>query len=172
MSETSVNRSIYYGRVSLCEASLFIIAGISVERITAIVKLFQYTSIVTSSRVPRILVVIYAVCALVASKKFWDEGFLFPFVSTSIFICFSISIICHATIYKIMHRHRLQIHSQIQALVDTNARTSMASLWKVVFLNSALNPLLYSLRLHAIRLAVLQTIRWLVSREWVIKYCH
>ena len=194
--------------ISLCATSLFIIAGISVDRLVAIVKPLQYPSIVTSSRVTRILVVIWAVCALEVSTQFWDRRIFFALIPTNIFICLIISIICHATMYKIMRRHRLQIHSQIQAFEDTNTRTSMASLRKsafnafvvfivlvicyfpylvvstvdiignvvditlglllsstVVFLNSALNPLLYCWRIREIRLAMLQTFRRLVSRE-------
>ena len=111
--------------------------------------------------------------------------------------------------YKITHRHRLQIHSQIQAFDDRNARNiRIMSLRKsavnayvlfivlvicycpilvvnivyfidkpgelklefllsttVVFLNSALNPLLYCWRIREIRLAVLRTFRKLLSRE-------
>ena len=194
--------------ISLCATSLIIIAGISIDRLIAIVKPLQYPSIVTSSRVTRILVVIWAVCALEVSTQFWDRRNFFALIPTNIFICLIISIICHATMYKIMRRHRLQIHSQIQAFEDTNTRTSMASLRKsafnafvvfivlvicyfpylvvstvdiignvvditlglllsstVVFLNSALNPLLYCWRIREIRLAMLQTFRRLVSRE-------
>ena len=192
----------------LCGVSLFIIAGISIDRLIAIVKPLQYPSIVTSSRVTRILVVIWAVCALVVSTQFWGGRISFPLISTNIFICFVISIICHATIYKIMRRHRLQIQAHIQAFEDTNTRTSMASLRKsafnafvvfivlvicyfpylvvstidiidnvgeltlrsllsstALFLNSALNPLLYCWRIREIRLAMLQTFRRLASRE-------
>ena len=117
----------------LCGVSLFIIAGISVDRLIAIVKPLQYPSIVTSSRVTRILVVIWAVCALVVSTQFWDRRISFALISTNIFICFVISIICHATIYKIMRRHRLQIQAHIQTFEDTNTRTSMASLRKSAF---------------------------------------
>ena len=194
--------------ISLCATSLFIIAGISIDRLIAIVKPLQYPSIVTSSRVTRILVLIWAVCALEVSTQFWDRRIFSALIPTNIFICLIISIICHATMYKIMRRHRLQIHSQIQAFEDTNTRTSMASLRKsafnafvvfivlvicyfpylvvstvdiignvvditlglllsstVVFLNSALNPLLYCWRIREIRLAMLQTFRRLVSRE-------
>ena len=192
----------------LCGVSLFMITGISIDRLIAIVKPLQYPSIVTSSRVTRILVVIWAVCALVVSTQFWHRRIFVALIPTNIFICLIISIICHATIYKIMQRHRLQIHSQIQAFEDTNTRTGMASLRKsafnafvvfivlvicyfpylvvstidiidnvgdltprsllsstALFLNSALNPLLYFWRIREIRLATLQTFRGLVSRE-------
>ena len=119
--------------ITLCAASLCIIAAISLDRLIAIVKPLQYPSIVTSSRVTRILVVIWAVCALVVSTQFWDSRIFFALIPTNIFICLIISIICHATIYKIMRRHRLQIHSQIQAFEDTNTRNRMASLRKSAF---------------------------------------
>ena len=194
--------------ISLCATSLFIITGISVDRLIAIVKPPQYPSIVTTSRVIRILVVIWEVCALGAITLFWGTPTLFALIPTGIFICFIISMIRHATMYKIMRRHRLQIHSQIQAFEHTNTRTSLASLRKsafntcvvfivlvifyfphlvvyivyfigkagdldlgfllsstVVFLNSALNPLLYCWRIREIRLAMVQTFHRLVSRE-------
>ena len=203
-----LNEATFAIALSLCGVSLFIIAGISVDRLIAIVKPLQYPSIVTSSRVTCIHVVIWAVCVLAASTRLWDVRLLFALISTSIFLCLCISIICHATMYKIMRRHRLQIQAQIQAIDDTKARTSMASLRKsafnafvvfivlvicycpyvvvcivhfigkagdlrlgfllsgtVVFLNSALNPLLYCWRIGEIRLAVLQMLRRLVSRE-------
>ena len=179
----------------------------SLEGVIAIVKPLQYPGIVTSSRVTRILLAILAVSALTACTKFWDNQVLYASISSSVFICLSIPIICHATVYKIMRRHRLQIHSQIQAFEENTRRTSMPSLRKsafnafvvfivlvicyfpylvvrtvyfigkagdlklyfllsptMVFLNSALNPLLYCWRVREIRLAVLQKWRRLFSR--------
>ena len=194
--------------LSLSGTSLLIMTGISIDRLIAIVKPLQYPSIVTSSRVTRILVAIWAVSPLAASTQFWDKQVLFALILTCIFVCLCICIVCHATMYKIMCRHRLQIQSQIQAFEENTTRTRMASLRKsafnafvvfivlvicyfphlvaytvyyprkgdypkllsllsptVVFLNSALNPLLYCWRIREIRLAVLQKLRRLFSRE-------
>ncbi|XP_029185866.1 histamine H2 receptor-like [Acropora millepora] len=193
----------------LCGISLAMMTGISIDRLIGIYKPLQYPSIVTSSRVTRILVAIWTVAILAASSRFWEKRVLFVSICSSIFISLSISIICHATMYKIMRRHRLQIHSQIQAFDDRNARNiRIISLRKsafnacvffivlvicycpylvvsifyvngkvgelelglllsstVVFLNSALNPLLYCWRIREIRLAVLRTFRKIVWRE-------
>ena len=151
---------------------------------------------------------IWIVSILAASSEFWDKRFVFASTCSSVFTCLSISIICYATMYKIMRRHRLQIHSQIQAFDDRNARNIIISLRKsafnayvlfivlmicycpylvvsivyfngktgelnrgfflsttAVFLNSALNPLLYCWRIREIRHAVLRTFRNIVSRE-------
>ena len=196
----------------LCGVSLAMTTGISIDRLIAIHKPSQYPSIVTSSRVTRTLVAIWTVAILAASSGFWEKRALFAFLCSSIFICLSISVICYATMYKIMRRHRLQIHSQIQAFDDRNARNIIISLRKsafnayvlfivlmicycpylvvsivyfigkagelnlgiflsttAVFLNSALNPLLYCWRIREIRLAVLRTFRNIVSREWDTK---
>ncbi|XP_067024696.1 histamine H2 receptor-like [Acropora muricata] len=193
----------------LCGVSLALMTGISIDRLIAIHKPLQYPNIVTSSRVTRIIVAIWIVSILAASSEFWEERVLFASLCSYILICLSISIICHATMYKIMRRHRLEIHSQIRAFDDRNARTiRIISLRKsvfnayvlfivliicycpylvvsivyfigkaselklgrllsstVVFLNSALNPLLYCWRIREIRLAVLRTFRKIVSRE-------
>ena len=192
----------------LCGVSLAMTTGISIDRLIAIHKQSQYPSIVTSSRVTRILVAIWIVSILAANSEFWETRVLFGSVCSCVCICLSISFICYATMYKIMRRHRLQIHSQIQAFDDRNARNIIISLRKsalnayvlfivlmicycpylvisivyfigkaselklgyflpvtMVFLNSALNPLLYFWRIREIRLAVLRTLRKLVSRE-------
>ena len=107
----------------LCGVSLAIMTGISIDRLIAIHKPLEYPSIVTSSRVTRILVAIWIVTLLGASSGIWEMRILFASFYSFVFICLNISIICHATMYKIMHRHRLQIHSQIQAFDDRNART-------------------------------------------------
>ena len=117
----------------LAGTSLFMMTGISIDRLIAIVKPLQYPSIVTSSRVTRILMAVWVVCVLEVSIQFWEERIMFAFVSSSVVICLSISIICHATMYKIMRRHRLQIHSQTQAFDDRNAEAIIISLRKSVF---------------------------------------
>ena len=119
--------------LSLCGASLFIMIGNSIDRLIAIVKPLQYPSIVTSARVIRILVAILAVTAFAASTQFWDRQVLLALIFTCIFVCLCIWILCQATMYKIMRRHRLRIQSQIQVFEDRNARTSIISLRKSTF---------------------------------------
>ena len=211
----SVNLKLIFEKIfvmialCLCGVSLAMMTGISIDRLIAIHKPLQYPSIVTSSRVTRILVAIWIVAIFAASSNFWETQVLLAFICSAVLICLSISIICHSIMYKIMRRHRLQIHSQIQAFDDRNARTiHIISLRKsvfnayiifmvlvicycpylvvsivdfigkaselklefflsstMVFLNSALNPLLYCWRIREIRLVVLRTFRKLVSRE-------
>ena len=119
--------------MTLCGASLFMVAGVGIDRLIAIVKPLQYPSVVTSSKVTRILVAIWVFNALAASTQFWDKQVLFALTFTCIFVCSCICIICHATMHKIMRRHRLQIHAQVQAIDDSNTRAMMVSLRKSAF---------------------------------------
>ena len=125
-----------YGTIGscLCGSSLAMMAVISIDRLIAIHKSLHYPSIVTPSRVTRILVAVWIVTILAASSEFWENRVLFASIWSSVFICLSISIICHATMYKIMRCHRLQIHCPIQAFDDRNARTiRIISLGKSAF---------------------------------------
>ena len=135
----SVNLKLRFIKISnaigscLCGVSLAMTTAISIDRLIAIHKPSQYPSIVTSSRVTRILLAIWIVSILAASSEFWEKQVLFASICLFAFICLSISIICHATMYKIMRRHRLQIHSQIQAFDHRNARNIIISLRKSAF---------------------------------------
>ncbi|XP_067024702.1 histamine H2 receptor-like [Acropora muricata] len=135
----SVNLKLIFKKIfltiafCLCGVSLAMITGMSIDRLIAIYKPLQYPSIVTSSRVTRILVAIWIVAIFAASSKFWETQVLLAFICSAVLICLSISIICHSIMYKIMRRHRLQIHSQIQAFDDRNARAFIVSLRKSAF---------------------------------------
>ena len=61
--------------MTLCGPSLFMVAGVSIDRLIAIVKPLQYPSVVTSSRVTRILVAIWVFYALAASTQFGTSKF-------------------------------------------------------------------------------------------------
>ena len=193
---------------SLCGVSLCIIAGTSLDRLIAIVKPLQYPSIVTVRRVTCILLAIWAFCVLAGTTQFWAKGILLASVASVILIGFCISVICHATIFRIVRRHRIEIQIQARAFGGADATASMASLQKsalsafiffivlvicyfpyllvyiiyfpreirdgilgrslastVVFINSALNPILYCWRVREIRNAMLQVFRKLVPRK-------
>ena len=64
----------------LCGVSLAMMTGISIDRLMAIHKPLQYPSIVTSSRITRIIVAIWIVSILAASSEFWEKGVLFAFI--------------------------------------------------------------------------------------------
>ena len=120
----SVNLKLIFDKIfvtiafCLCGVSLAMMTGISIDRLIAIHKPLHYPSIVTSSRVTHIFVAIWIVTILAASSAFWETRVMFASICSGVLICLSISIICHVTMYKNMRRHRLQIHSQIQAFDD------------------------------------------------------
>ena len=118
---------------SLCGVSLCIIAGTSLDRLIAIVKPLQYPSIVTVRRVTCILLAIWAVCVLAGTTQFWEKGIFLAYVASVILIGFCISVICHATIFTIVRRHRTEIQIQARAFEGADATASMASFRKSAF---------------------------------------
>ncbi|XP_068757866.1 histamine H2 receptor-like [Montipora capricornis] len=118
---------------SLCGMSLGIIAGTSLDRLIAIVKPLQYPSIVTVRRVTCILLAIWAVCVVAATIQIWEKGILLPSIASWIFIGFCVTVTCHATIFTIVRRHRIDIQNQARAFERADATASMASLRKSAF---------------------------------------
>ncbi|XP_068691252.1 melanocortin receptor 4-like [Montipora foliosa] len=118
---------------SLCGVSLCIIAGISLDRLIAILKPLQYPSIVTVRRVICILLAIWAVCVLAGTTQFWEERILLASIASGIFIGFCVSVICHVTIFTIVRRHRIDIQNQVRVFEGADATASMANLRKSAF---------------------------------------
>ncbi|XP_068713154.1 trace amine-associated receptor 7c-like [Montipora foliosa] len=117
----------------LCGVSLGIIAGTSLDRLIAILKPLQYPSIVTGRRVTCIVLAICAVCVVAGTIQIWEERIILPSIGSWIFIGFCVTVTCHATIFKIVRRHRIQIQSQARAFEGADTTARMASLQKSAF---------------------------------------
>ena len=117
----------------VCGVSLCIIAGLSLDRLTAILKPLQYPSIVTVRRVTCMLLAIWTVCVLVGTTQLWEKRILLAGVASVILIGFFISVICHATIFVIVRRHRQEIQIQARAFEGADGTARMASFRKSAF---------------------------------------
>ena len=113
---------------SLCGVSLGIIAGTSLDRLIAILKPLQYPSIVTVRRVACILLAIWAICVVAGTIQIWEERIRLPSIASWIFIGICVTVTCHATIFKIVRRHRIEIQIQARPFEGANAAASMARL--------------------------------------------
>ena len=118
---------------SLCGVSLGIIAGTSLDRLIAVLKPLLYPSIVTVRRVTCIVLAIWAVCVVAGAIQIWQERILLPSIASWIFIGFCVTVTCHATIFKIVRRHRIEIQNQVRVFEGADATASMASLQKSAF---------------------------------------
>ncbi|XP_068713150.1 melanocortin receptor 4-like [Montipora foliosa] len=118
---------------SLCGVSICIIAGTSLDRLIAILKPLQYPSIVTVRRVTCILLAIWAVCVVAGTIQIREERILLPLISSWIFIGFCVTVTCHASIFKVVRRHRIEIQNQARAFEGADTTASMASLQKSAF---------------------------------------
>ncbi|XP_068713752.1 adrenocorticotropic hormone receptor-like [Montipora foliosa] len=117
----------------VCGVSLCIIAGLSLDRLTAILKPLQYPSIVTVRRVTCILLAIWTFCVFAGTIQLWEKRIQLAGVASVILIGFFISVICHTTIFVIVRRHRREIQIQARAFEGADATASMASFRKSTF---------------------------------------
>ena len=104
---------------SLCGVSLCTVAAISVDRLIAIQKSLQYSSLVTIPRIRRILVAIWTIGVIFASSPFWEENIRLGGMIIVICVCLCISTISHVKIYRIVRHHQNAIQIQLHA-VETN----------------------------------------------------
>ncbi|XP_068697821.1 melanocortin receptor 4-like [Montipora foliosa] len=118
---------------SLCGVSICIIAGTSLDRLIAILKPLQYPSIVTVRRVTCIFLAIWAICVVAGTIQIREERILLPLISSWIFIGFCVTVTCHATIFKFVRRHRIEIQNQARAFEGADTTASMASRQKSAF---------------------------------------
>ena len=119
---------------SLCGISLCTVAAISVDRLIAIQKSLQYPSIVTISRVTRLLIVIWTACVILASTQLWHQKSLLILMGTVVCVCLCLSTIPHVIIYKTVRHHRHAIQIQLQAVgSNTGNANNMSGLKKSAF---------------------------------------
>ncbi|XP_078377289.1 melanocyte-stimulating hormone receptor-like [Oculina patagonica] len=123
---------------SLCGISLCTITAISVDRLIAVQKTLQYSSIVTIPRVTRILLVIWTSCVILASAHFWQQMVQLVAIVVVICACLCISAYSHVKIYKTVRHHQNAIQSQFQAVETNSGNCNTMSTLK----NSAFNAFL------------------------------
>ena len=118
----------------LCGVSLCTVTEISLDRLLGIQKPLRYPSIVTTSRITRILIPTWAICLLVATTQLWEHWVLLVSIILIIGLCLCIWTACHVTKYRILRRHQIEIQIQIQAIErGTTIITNMANLRKSAF---------------------------------------
>lgn len=120
---------------TVCGVSFGTIAIVSLDRLIAIRKPFQYPNMVTVPRLWMILVAIWLLFSFVGSMQVWAEDVLPLAVGSAIFCGLCISTISHVMIYKIVRHHQNAIQVQLQAVQESSANASNMARLK----NSALN---------------------------------
>ena len=187
----------------LCGVSFLTVTAISLDRMIALKFHLRYNSLVTMNKTALAIAVIWTVSVFSSSAKLLKAHALYPVFGLIIVSCLVVNFFAYFEVYRVVIRHRGQIHSQMQVM-SANAgqgmrfkqlrrsavtifyvyclfllcygpyiATLVASLFvrkdfgkyyavpsTIVFLNSALNPVMYFWRKSNIRQAVKRILKF------------
>ena len=150
---------------SFCGVSLLIITAISVDRFLALHYHMRYSTLVTIPRVRYMITVVWCINFLTTAVYFSND-FIYHFVIAVITgICLTVSTFSYMGIYRIVRRHRLQIHAQQEAVLYS---TSEEDLHYVRVKQSALNTFIFYIILVMCYLPmyILLTLHGLSQEPW------
>jgi len=150
---------------SFCGVSLLIITTISVDRFLALHYHMRYSTIVTILRVRYMIALVWFI-NFVSSVVYFSNDFIYHFVIAVITgICLIVSTFSYVGIYRIVCRHRLQIHAQQEAVQCSSAEDDLNY---VRMKQSALNTFIFYIILVICYLPmyILLTLHGLSQKPW------
>lgn len=150
---------------SFCGVSLLIITAISVDRFLALHYHMRYSTIVTILRVRYMIALVWFINFL-SSVFYFSNDFIYHFVIAVITgICLIVSTFSYVGIYRIVCRHRLQIHAQQEAVQCSSAEDELNY---VRMKQSALNTFIFYIILVMCYLPmyILLTLHGLSQKPW------
>ena len=124
-----------------CGASLCTITAISVDRFMALINHMRYSTLVTSSRAMYTAVTIYFINFFVTSVYFYNRTTYLLIMTICICLSLLISSFSYIAIYRIVHRHKVQIHAQQQAMQNSNQASNNVNMTQLK--RSALNTFVF-----------------------------
>ena len=142
---------------SFCGVSLLIITAVSVDR---------YSTLVTISRVRYLIALVWCINFL-SSAVYFSNSFIYHFAIAVITgICLLVSTFSYMGIYRIVRRHRLQIHAQREAVQSS---TSEDDLHYVRMKQSAINTFIFYIILVMCYLPmyIFLTLHGLSQKPWL-----
>ena len=105
---------------SACCVSLCTITAVSVDRFLALHYHMRYSNLMTAHRAMKTSAILWLICFLLSLFSLWNKSFYFTSIAVNIVICILISTVCYIKIFRIVHRHQFQIHSQKLAVKSLN----------------------------------------------------
>ena len=200
---SSVSKTKDIAGLCLCGVSFLTVTAISLDRMIALKFHLRYNSLVTMNKTALAIAVMWTVSGFSSSAKLLKAHALYPFFGLIIVSCLVANFFAYFEVYRVVIRHRGQIHSQMQVMsanagqgmrfkqlrrsavtifyvyclfllcylpyiatlvADVFVRTSFGKYYAVpstiVFLNSALNPVMYFWRKSNIRQAVKRILKF------------
>ena len=126
----------------MCGVSLCTLTVISVDRFMALHYHMQYSNLLTTSRAVHIAVIIFCIIYLASAILYFLNKIVFLFVAALVIcLCFLTSIVSYIQIYRIVRRHKHQIHAQQLVVQGTNASTNWSLM--IQLKKSALNTFMF-----------------------------
>ena len=104
----------------VCGVSLDTVTAISMERLIALLYHLRYSSLVTLARVRYTVVMIWFTKFFSSGLYFWKKRECHFVVAVTTVMCLIISTFSYVKIYRIVRRHRSQIHAQQLAVHNSS----------------------------------------------------
>ena len=128
--------SLSFAARCLCGVSLFTLTAISLDRYMAIVFHLRYQEIVTARRLITIFVGIWLVSIVLGAIPLWAGYRPSYWLNVSIVaVCSLITVFSFCKIYRVVRRHQVQIHAQMQVQVGQQDNSLNMPQFKKSFLS-------------------------------------
>ena len=128
--------SLRFAGYCLCGVSLLTLTAISLDRYIAIFFHLRYQEIVTAKRIITISVGIWLVCIAFAPIPLWAGYRPSYWLNVSIVaVCSLITVFSFCKIYRVVRRHQVQIHAQMQVQVGQQDNSLNMPQFKKSFLS-------------------------------------
>ncbi|XP_078344889.1 melanocyte-stimulating hormone receptor-like [Oculina patagonica] len=164
--DSSLNEAMERMAFALCGVSLLTMTAISVDRFLALHYHMRYPNLMTTHRAMYISATLWFI-NLIISFGFWSMNFYYFAISISIVIFLLISTVCYIVIYRIVRRHQLQIHLQLQVVENFNeTRLRSTKNAKNTFIYFIVMILCYSPVVISLSILVISPHHW--KNEWTL----
>lgn len=148
----------YFSAYFVCGVSILNVLLTNVDRFLAIHYPLRYDTIVTVPRVFSLIISCWLISALSTTLWVWHKT-AFEYVVNAFMIAFvSTSTVIQIMIYRVVRRHRREIHAQEEVVRITHHFNMM------LFIKSCINTIL----VHALSLNILLLA---LSRNWDCVFC-
>ena len=158
--------------------SLCILTAITIDRLLALVLRLRYRTVVTVSRVHKLIVLVLVLAIAVASTSLWKEKLFFALIFVFVFL--SGITTCYIKIFLTLRRHcRIQVELHQQTIQGTNSPLNMRRFQKtvtsVLWVHSALILCFFPFSVNKVVNSIVKNKSYLLHVElWTITlaYCN
>ena len=93
---------------------IFTVSATDIDRLVALEYHLRYHTLVTPKIISLLTAAIWLVSGFVSSMWLWSKDIFYPGITVIIALCPISSFIVYCKVYRIVRRHQVQIHSQMQ----------------------------------------------------------